>query len=141
MTGYTNNSNLKSRFNKTKVKCYNFQNICHYARDYWNPTRKVKENINLVIEEKKKVTLLLVHDKQRQAKENTWYLDNGANNHMFGDRDKFMELDESIKGNVTFVDRSKVFIKEKGAIIIKLKNEIINLLVLSITSLLLKAIY
>jgi hypothetical protein len=27
-----------------------------------------------------------------------WYLNNGASNHICGDKDKFMELDEAIKG-------------------------------------------
>jgi hypothetical protein len=31
---------------------------------------------------------------------------------MYGDRDKFIELDESIKCNVTFADHSKVSSKE-----------------------------
>jgi radical SAM superfamily enzyme with C-terminal helix-hairpin-helix motif len=30
------------------------QNVCHYARDCWSPTRRVGENANLVIEEKRK---------------------------------------------------------------------------------------
>jgi hypothetical protein len=45
-----------------------------------------------------------------QDKDNMWYLDNGDSNHMCGDKDKFMELDESIRGNVTFADHSKVAI-------------------------------
>ena len=49
LTDYTNNDNSKSRFDKTKVKCYNSQKVGHYARDCCNPTRKVEENVNLVI--------------------------------------------------------------------------------------------
>jgi len=42
---------------------------------------------------------------------------------MCGDKDKFMELDEAIRGNVTFADHSKVVIKGKDTILIKLKDE------------------
>ena len=56
-----------------------------------------------------------------KTKENVWYLGNEANNHICGD-DKFIELDELIKGNVIFVDHSKVFIKGKGTILIQIKN-------------------
>jgi hypothetical protein len=48
-----------------------------------------------------------------QNKENMWYLDNGANNHMCGDKNKFMELDKEIRGNDTFADHLKVAIKRK----------------------------
>jgi hypothetical protein len=51
----------------------------------------VEENVNLVIEKEKEVTLLLVHDERMKDKENMWYLDNEANNHMYGNKDKFME--------------------------------------------------
>jgi hypothetical protein len=50
--------------------------------------------------------------KKMKTKENIWCLDNGANNHMCIDKNKFVELDESIKGNFTFVDHSKISIKK-----------------------------
>jgi hypothetical protein len=106
---------------KKRVKCYICEEICHYTRDCWNPTRRVEENVNLVVEEEKQVTLLLVHDEQIQAKENM-YRDNGANNYICRDKDRFIEFDESIKGNVTYVDHSKVSIKGEYMIFIKLKN-------------------
>jgi hypothetical protein len=72
---------------------------------------------------KRRKPLLLMHNERMQDKENMWYLDNRANNHMCGDKNKFMELDEAIRGNVTFADHSKVVIKGKDTILIKLKDE------------------
>jgi uncharacterized membrane protein len=42
----------------------------HYARDYWSPTKRIEENANLVIEEEKEATLLLVHNEIMQDKKN-----------------------------------------------------------------------
>jgi hypothetical protein len=86
----TSSSNSRSRFDnrfgKSKVKCYNYQNIGHYARDCWSPTKRVEENANLVIEEENEATLLLVHNEKMQEKENMWYLDNGASKHVWKQR-------------------------------------------------------
>jgi len=106
---------------KSKVKCCNCQKTSHYARDCWSSTKKVEENANLMIEEKQ--ITLLVHNKRMQDKENMWYLDNEASNHICGDKNKFIELDEAIRGNVTFTNHSKVFIKGKCMILIKLKDK------------------
>jgi len=52
-----------------------------------------------------------------------WNLDNVASNCMRGEKDKFMKLDKAIRANITFTDHSKVAIKGKGTILIKLKDE------------------
>jgi len=48
--------------------------------------------------------------------ENVWYLDNGASNHMTGDRRYFDKMDHSITGKVRFGDDSRIDIKGKGTI-------------------------
>ena len=51
-----------------------------------------------------------------------WYLDNGASNHMTGEKTFFSELNESIKGRVKFGDGSCVKIDGKGSIIFEAKR-------------------
>lgn len=46
---------------------------------------------------------------------NVWYLDNGASNHMSGNRLFFYELNETIIGKVRFGDDSQIDIKGKGS--------------------------
>lgn len=51
-----------------------------------------------------------------------WYLDNGASNHMTGNRSYFTTLDETITGKVKFGDDSRIVIKGKGSINFVFKN-------------------
>ncbi|PON51061.1 hypothetical protein PanWU01x14_219190 [Parasponia andersonii] len=66
--------------------------------------------------------LLLACKETNNCQENIWYLDSGANNCMCGKRDVFIELDESMTGNVSFRDNSKATIKSKDKILIHLRN-------------------
>ena len=52
----------------------------------------------------------------------SWFLDNGASNHMTGDAEKFKMLDETITRKVRFDDGSAVEIQGKGTILFKCKN-------------------
>ena len=54
--------------------------------------------------------------------ENVWYLDNGACNHMTGNRMFFYKLDEGATGKVRFGDDSCIDIKGKGSIRFVLKK-------------------
>lgn len=54
--------------------------------------------------------------------ENLWYLDNGASNHMSGNRLFFYKLDESVTEVVRFGDDSRINIKGKGSIKFILKG-------------------
>ena len=46
-----------------------------------------------------------------------WYLDNGASNHMTGNRSFFRTIDNMITGKVRFGDDSRIDIKGKGAVL------------------------
>jgi transposase InsO family protein len=52
-------------------------------------------------------------------KETAWYLDSGASNHMTGNREKIVELDNTVHGRVRFGDGSAVEICGRGVILMK----------------------
>ncbi|XP_034910967.1 uncharacterized protein [Populus alba] len=66
--------------------------------------------------------VLLVQQGLSENHENIWYLDSRASNHMYGQRGLFSDLDETIQGLITLGDTSKVPVKGKDNIPIKLKN-------------------
>ena len=55
-------------------------------------------------------------------KNNTWFLDTGASNHMTGCRSWFSELNESVTGTVKFGDGSLVEIKGRGDVMLQCEN-------------------
>ena len=63
----------------------------------------------------------LLSKGEDRVETNMWYLDNGARNHMTGDRTKFKDLDEKLIGNEKFGDGSIVLIQSKGSIFFKSK--------------------
>ena len=62
--------------------------------------------------------MLLALKSEENDYKSSWYLDNGASNHMCGYKEKFVELGESVNDNVSFGDSPKVQIRRKGTILI-----------------------
>ncbi|XP_048131650.1 uncharacterized protein LOC125314188 [Rhodamnia argentea] len=66
--------------------------------------------------------LMLAFKENADEKNDTWYLDTGASNHMCGRKEIFVEIDETVKGKVSFGDNSQILVEGKGTILIHLKN-------------------
>jgi hypothetical protein len=67
--------------------------------------------------------VLLGNKESDPKKENVWYLDIGASNHMCGHKHLFTELEEIENGHVSFGDASKVQVKGQGNILIQMSND------------------
>ncbi|XP_073116213.1 uncharacterized protein [Elaeis guineensis] len=75
---------------------------------YHNENNQVHENVNYAKEEAEDGMLLLAEKEEEAFNENIWYLDTGASNHMYRYKHIFKKLDETVEGNVSFGDTSKV---------------------------------
>ncbi|KAK2994443.1 hypothetical protein RJ640_001259 [Escallonia rubra] len=111
------------RQNKKDVECFTCHRYGHYSWECQDDPKK--ENMKAHYAEENKVaddTVLLAHDGSKEEKQNSRYLDTGASNHMYGYKHMFVAMDESMTENITFGDMSKIPVKGKGKILIKLKN-------------------
>ena len=111
------------RYEKSQVQCYNCQKFGHYAWEFRASSNRLDEKVNYVKEEKEDNGIVLLACKNNDRDQDyTWYLDTSASNHMCGRRSMFVELNESVSGNVSFGDESKIPVKGKDNILILLKN-------------------
>lgn len=83
-------------------------------------TPKEKHTKHMMLEEDQVQTNLLKVGEE-MVESNRYYLDNGASNHMTGQKGKFTELNESFHGQVKFGDGSVVHIQGKGNISLQCK--------------------
>ena len=71
----------------------------------------------LVLLNEEKVESGLRADGETHTSTDVWYFDNGASNHMSGERSKFHDLDDFIQGHVRFGDGSTVKTEGKGTVV------------------------
>ncbi|XP_074322781.1 uncharacterized protein LOC141659753 [Apium graveolens] len=111
------------RGDKSQFQCYNCNKFGHFSYECRSP--KVEERSHFAAAKEDKdigTAMFLTYKGDEESKKNVWYLDSGASNHMTGHKDLFTEIDETISGEVTFGDLSKIPVKGKGTITIVLKN-------------------
>lgn len=114
----------------SRVTCYRCDKLGHYVMDCPDLKLKLQEAQEVEKDDTQEADELMLHEvvylNEEKAlpskyevgndEDNIWYLDNGARNHMSGDRRYFSSIDETITGKVRFGDDSRIDIKGKGSI-------------------------
>ncbi|XP_070036123.1 uncharacterized protein [Nicotiana tomentosiformis] len=110
--GYYQENN-RQRYDKTKIKYYNCHKFGYYS---WECRSNIEKKANLVDNKKEEYesTLLMALKKEDKDDCNSWYLDNGASNHMCESKEKFVEINNTVRDNVSFGDASKIQIEGIG---------------------------
>lgn len=115
----------------TRVTCFRCDKQGHFAATCPDRLLKLQETQETKEEDTEAADALMMHEivylNERNVRpkefdsnsdgDRVWYLDNGASNHMKGNKDYFKYLDTTISGKVRFGDDSRIDIRGKGSII------------------------
>lgn len=72
--------------------------------------------------EEEEMLLMAQVDSHQNKKEGVWFLDSGCSNHMSGNKEWFMQLDESFRHSVKLGNNSKLEVMGKGNIKLKISG-------------------
>ncbi|XP_074334286.1 uncharacterized protein LOC141671793 [Apium graveolens] len=105
---------FQQRGDKSQFQCYNCNKFGHFSYECRAPKVEERSHFAATKEDKDVGTaMFLTYKGDEENKKNVWYLDSGASNHMTGHKELFTEIDDTISGEVTFGDLSKIPVKGK----------------------------
>ena len=114
----------------SKITCFRCDKVGHFVAQCPDRLLKLQEVQENDHGETQEADELMMHEvvylnegkivpsnyEASNNEDNVWYLDNGASNHMSGDKRYFASIDDSVTGKVRFGDDSRIDIKGKGTI-------------------------
>ncbi|KAJ0785458.1 putative RNA-directed DNA polymerase [Helianthus annuus] len=124
-TGGKGRSKNRGR-NWSLVRCYNCQRLGHTVKFCQRKEDNDKPD-NVLIHKDEDVTdrddtMFMIFNMEETVKEDCWYLDSGCSNHMTGNRDLFVKLDESVKREVRTGDDKRLDVLGCGEVSIRIKE-------------------
>ncbi|CAM8913065.1 unnamed protein product [Rhodiola kirilowii] len=105
----------RGRFSASKrstIECYKCKKLGHYQSECprW-------EEVNYTeFDEKEDLLLMARSDMENEGKGGAWFLDLGCSNHMTGNKEWFIKIDESFKHTVKLGNNTRMPVKGKGQV-------------------------
>uniref|UniRef100_A0A251TCA0 Putative copia protein n=1 Tax=Helianthus annuus TaxID=4232 RepID=A0A251TCA0_HELAN len=115
----------KGKFNRM-IRCYNCQRLGHTAR-FCNKREEGERSNNVLMhkddtEDETEDTMFMIFNTEEVVKNDCWYLDSGCSNHMTGNKDLFINLNDSERREVRTGDDKRLEVLGCGDVNVKIKG-------------------
>lgn len=101
----------RSGLNRATIECFRCHKLGHFQ--YECPT--VEKGVNYAEFDEGEPLLLMAHTEEQETdSRGLWFLDSGCSNHMTGNKEWFMELDEGFRHVVRLGNSSRLQVMGKG---------------------------